>query len=61
MAADDVKYVGMPDKMHVVSLTKLSQIPKGNEAHISQGCIVGMDAQQLHQSGNHAHVDQLGL
>lgn len=25
-------------------LTKLSQIPKGNQTHFCQGCVVGVDA-----------------
>lgn len=42
-------------------LTELSQISKGDQTHLRQGRVVRMDAQQLHQSWNYVHIDQLGL
>lgn len=42
-------------------LTELSQVSKGDQTHLCQGRVVGMDAQQLHQSWNDVHIDQLRL
>lgn len=42
-------------------LTELGKVSEGNEAHLCEGCVVRVETQQLHQGGDHSHVDQLGL